>query len=105
MITRTFPQLFLVIVPALIQPANLPARPRSTWDSKYSAWTDENGDQEDFYNSVRLLNSSKDALPNINSNKIPVNLRAIFLHAQLFGGSKDLCSALTYERPTDRSVL
>ena len=84
---------FLVMGPA---PANIvPTRPKFSWDAKSAPWTDCKGDQEEYSNSVKLWQAFHNALPENNSNKIPLQFRAICLKSQLYGTGKDLCSGIS----------
>lgn len=77
---------------------NLPSRPKFSWDAKSPPWTDGVGDQEEYRDAVHLWQMFHDALPDSNSNKIPLALQAICLKSQLYGRAKDLCSGISSQQ-------
>lgn len=77
-------------------PADLPARPKFSWDLRNAApWTDAKGPQDGYFDSVKLWKSFHDKLPASNPNKIPPNLQGIILQSQLFGRALDLSLKLS----------
>lgn len=72
----------------------LPNRPPFSWDIKNVPWTDGIGNQEEYSNSVALWNAFQNKLPDLNSNKIPSELRGIMLQSQLYGRARDLCKGI-----------
>ena len=77
--------------------SRLPSRPRFQWDTRTPPWTDGIGIQEGYLKSVKLWKEFHDALPDSNSNKIPLQLQGIILKSQLFGRAQDLVSSIGYE--------
>lgn len=69
---------------------NLPSRPRLSWDNNSVPWTDLNGGEEDYANTVQLWSSFHNMLPDSNSNNIVQNLCGVVLNSQLYGHAKDL---------------
>ena len=77
--------------------ADVPRRPKFSWDIKSGPWTDGKGDQEDYVRSVKLWSAFHDKLPDSNANKIPADLRGIMLQSHLYGRAKDLCKKIPDE--------
>lgn len=69
-----------------------------SYDMKSAPWTDRKDDHVDPYNSGKLCTAFHNALPDMNSNKIAVQLRAICVKAQLYGPAEDPCSKISDDK-------
>ena len=85
---------------------NLPSRPRFSWDIRNVPWTDGQGNQEEYANSVKLWMKFHERLRNANPSKIPSDLQGIMLQAQLYGRARDIVKkisdCLLYTSPSPR---
>lgn len=73
---------------------NLPSCPRFSWEANSASWTDGKGDQEEYFNNLKLWEAFNEELPDTNGNKIPATLRAICLKSELYGRAKDICAGI-----------
>ncbi len=67
----------------------LPSCPNLSWDVWAVPWTDGEGVQEEYANSVALWRAFHDRLLDNNTIKIPYTLQGIMLHSPLYGRAVD----------------
>ena len=70
--------------------ADLPKRPKFSWDLKSAPWTDGRGSQEQYAESVKLWSLYHNTLPSSANGKVPKNLQGVVLKSQLYGRALDL---------------
>ena len=73
-----------------VRGADLPMRPKFSWDLKKAPWTDGKGSQEQYAEAVHLWKLHHDALSNNTSGKIPKKLLGMVLKSHLYKRAKDL---------------
>ena len=90
---------FIVMGPdgSTVRGADLPMRPKFSWDLKSAPWTDGKGSQEQYAEAVSLWKLYHDTLPDNTSGKIPKKLQGIVLKSQLYGRARDLARSVPQE--------
>ena len=84
--------LFIVMGP---DTADLPSRPRFSWDARCVPWTDGKGNQEEYARAVKMWRTFHNKLPDGHAAKILPSLQGIMLQSQLFGRARDLCMKIS----------
>lgn len=69
------------------------SRTKHSWDILTTPWTDARVNQDDIGEAVEF----HDTLPATNSDRIPAELRGVYLKSQLDGRVRDLCSFILKE--------
>ena len=76
---------------------DLTRRPRCSREIRFVPWTHGKGVTEEYVYAVKSCSSFYDKLPDLNSNKVPQELRGIMLQSHLYECTKDLCKDLLFE--------
>ena len=70
--------------------ADVPSRPRFSWDLKTVPWTDGRGDQREYVEAVALWEQFHDNLPSTSASRIDKKNRGIVLLSNLYGRARSL---------------
>ena len=75
--------------------ADVPSRPKFSFDLRNPPWTDGRGNQEEYYRKVVAWKAMHDLLPADHNSKILPQLQGVILQSQLYGRAVDLVSKVT----------
>ena len=85
-----------------------PGRPRFHWDPRNAPWTDGRDPQDEYIRAVKHWCRYHDAVPDSYSKKVPTDLQAMLLHAQLQERANEITMSIDVEQlksPTGEQLL